>query len=112
MIVDFDVLISVKHFILHGLDPGSFARCLIKNDRRGAYQKAHRNLLPLDSSDLNALDVVRNLLEIVQENLPEKCWETDQDLDSWTGTWDHNCSDDSRACILKLSGHLEFWDSL
>lgn len=83
---------AIYLFVYQGLEPGSFARALLKQNRESAYARAHKALAEAD---------VDRLFDFVGL-LPRGLFDTDEKIVAWKGL--ANVEDPKLLMVFQLRG--------
>lgn len=107
--LDWGMVQALASYVKAGLEPGSLGKALILGDHALAYHCSHR-LLQGEGEN----DIVKNLLEFAEANLPE---ESRGSLEAYSRWIDHQglqgCTSSTITMMLveqKLKGEEPWWE--
>jgi hypothetical protein len=103
LIIDKNVSEALAVYFLLGLEPGSFGRALILNDKNMAYRHAHRLLYTDDR------DIVPDHLRLVTDFMPEECWGTVRKYEDWVAHQGLKYADPAVKVKLMLQLGRNYW---
>lgn len=92
---------ALCHFVGLGLEPGSFARALLKRDRNEAMRKAHP-LLRRDGG-------VDSMLTFVDTYVPAALFTTDEQIDAWCAQGGFENATSVQKMMLHMMEPREWW---
>lgn len=100
--VDHGSIQAIKHYVIYGLDPGSFGRAVILGDYDLARKKAHALLLRL--SNLNPEnDIIRNMIDWVEVTLPDFMRSSEENFEEWKSHSGLQGASDEIKLFMKLN---------
>jgi hypothetical protein len=101
--VDKNVTEALAVYFLLGLQPGSFCRALLLDDKNMAYRHAHHQLYRVDK------DIVPDHIRLVHEFMPEECWGSVAKYEDWIAHQGLKYADPAVKVKLRLQLGRNYW---
>jgi hypothetical protein len=100
---DENVIAAIALYIAMGLDPGSFGRALLMNDKEAAYRSAHHMLYKHDG------DWIPDHFKFVRRYVPLICRNTQKKVEAWMAHDGLEHADDGVKVLWRLTMGKKPW---
>lgn len=109
--IDHGLIESIKHYVIHGLHPGSCGKAIILGDYELAKGSAHiliRRMIDRYPED----DLIQNMIDWVNTTLPEFMRSTEENFNNWVDHAGLDGAEDEVRMFMKLNPikNMEKWD--
>jgi len=109
--VDSGIIESIKHYVMHGLHPGSCGRAIILGDYELAKGTAHaliRRMMQSYPED----DLIQNMIDWVNNTLPEFMRSSEENFINWVDHAGLDGAGDEIRMFIKLNPirNMDKWD--